>query len=63
MLLRGLAILAEHPMIGHKVEAGLREMVKSRGLTGYVALYDYDPIRDVVIIQAVRHQREGGYGE
>lgn len=50
-------------MIGHKVEAGLREMVKSRGLTGYVALYDYDPIRDVVIIQAVRHQREGGYGE
>ncbi|MDD4882133.1 MAG: type II toxin-antitoxin system RelE/ParE family toxin [Gallionellaceae bacterium] len=63
ILLRGLAILAEHPLIGHKVEAGLRELVISRGRTGYLALYDYDPKRDTVIVQAIRHQREGGYGE
>lgn len=63
VLLRGLSILAEHPMIGHKVEASLRELVISRGRSGYVALYDYEPKRDVVIVQAIRHQREEGYGE
>ena len=63
VLLRGLAILAEHPMIGHKVEADLRELVISRGRSGYVALYDYEPKRDTVIVQAIRHQREGGYGD
>lgn len=62
-LLRGLAILKEHPMIGPKVEEGLRELVVSRGRTGYVALYDYDARHDTVIIQAVRHQREEGYGD
>jgi toxin ParE1/3/4 len=62
-LLRGLAILKEHPLIGPKVEEGLRELVISRGKTGYVALYDYDAARNMVIVQAVRHQREGGYGD
>ncbi|WP_081618516.1 type II toxin-antitoxin system RelE/ParE family toxin [Methyloversatilis universalis] len=62
ILQSGLAMLREHPLIGRKVDHDLRELVISRGLTGYVALYDYDAGRDVVIVLAVRHQREGGYG-
>jgi plasmid stabilization system protein ParE len=62
ILQSGLRLLGEHPLIGHKVEHDLRELVISRGRTGYVALYDYDAGRDVVIVLALRHRREGGYG-
>lgn len=34
LLKRGLAILKEHPLIGRQAEAGLRELVISRGRTG-----------------------------
>jgi plasmid stabilization system protein ParE len=61
VLQSGLAVLREHPLIGRKVEYDLRELVISRGRTGHVALYDYDAGRDVVIVLALRHQREGGY--
>jgi plasmid stabilization system protein ParE len=60
-LMRGLAILKEHPLIGRKVEAGLRELVIARGKSGYVALYDYDVANDSAIVQAIRHQREQGF--
>lgn len=60
-LMRGLAILGEHPMVGRRVEAGLRELVIARGRSGYVALYDYDTTSDTAIVQAIRHQREKGY--
>lgn len=61
ILMRGLAILQEHPLIGRRVEAGFRELVIARGKSGYVALYDYDVAHDTAIIQAIRHQREQGY--
>ena len=35
----------------------------SRGRTGYVALYQYDAATDVVLVLAVRHQREAGFRE
>jgi plasmid stabilization system protein ParE len=54
------AVLANHPLIGRAVETGLRELVISRGKTGYVALYIFDEALDQVIIHAVRHQRETG---
>jgi plasmid stabilization system protein ParE len=54
-------ILAHHPQIGRRVEHDMRELVISRGRTGYVALYDFDPDDDVVIILAIRHQCEAGY--
>jgi len=60
-LIRGLSILREHPLIGRKVEAGFRELVIARGRAGYVALYDFDVAKDTAIVQAIRHQREGGY--
>lgn len=61
ILLDGLALLKQHPLIGHTVEQGLRELVLSRGRSGYVALYDFNPGRDTVVVLAIRHQREGGY--
>ena len=56
-----LCILERHPMIGHPIEQGLRELVISRGNSGYLALYQYDESADMVIVLAVRHQREQGY--
>ena len=56
-----VSILREHPLIGRPVEAGMRELVISRGRTGYVALYRYREAEDVVLVLALRHQREAGY--
>ncbi|HEX8978700.1 MAG TPA: type II toxin-antitoxin system RelE/ParE family toxin [Parasulfuritortus sp.] len=61
LLLDGLSILKNHPLVGHKVEDGFRELVISRGRTGYLALYDYDVMRDTAIVLAIRHQRERGH--
>ena len=58
-----LAILEGHPLIGRLVEGGLRELVISRGRSGYVALYEYREAQDLVVILAVRHQREAGFPE
>jgi len=56
-----LNILQHHPRIGRPREAGLRELVISRGKTGYLALYEYDEVADLVIVLAVRYQREEDY--
>ena len=57
----GLEILKSHPEIGRRVREGLRELVISRGRTGYLALYVYDAEVDLVTVLAVRHQHEAGY--
>jgi plasmid stabilization system protein ParE len=54
-------VLARHPLIGRPVDERLRELVISRGRSGYVALYSVERIEDVVLILAIRHQREAGY--
>ncbi|MDK9703847.1 MAG: type II toxin-antitoxin system RelE/ParE family toxin [Sulfuritalea sp.] len=56
-----VALLGRHPLIGRPVEHGLRELVISRGRTGYVALYSFENDSDAVLILAIRHQREAGY--
>ena len=61
ILIGGLRILQDHPLVGRPVELGYRELLISRGRTGYVALYKFDVEQDVVVILAVRHQREGGF--
>jgi len=61
VLVEGLSILKLHPLIGRESEAGLRELVISRGRSGYVALYRYNVVSDTVLVLAIRHQREGGY--
>ena len=61
ILIRGLTILREHPLMGRKVESGLRELLIARGKSGYVALYDFDVVKDLAIVQAIRQQREHGF--
>jgi len=56
-----VAILGRHPLIGRPAEQGLREMVISRGRTGYLALYDFIEADDAVLVLAIRHQREAGF--
>ena len=56
-----ISILERHPLIGRPAEQGLRELLISRGKSGYVALYRYIERADVVLVLALRHQREAGY--
>jgi plasmid stabilization system protein ParE len=58
LILGGLRTLKDHPLIGRPVEADLRELLISRGRTGYIALYRYNPADDVVLVLRIRHQRE-----
>jgi plasmid stabilization system protein ParE len=58
LILGGLRALKDHPLIGRPVEADLRELLISRGRTGYIALYRYNPAADVVLVLRIRHQRE-----
>lgn len=60
-ILDGLHILASHPLVGRPLAHGLRELVISRGRTGYLALYSYDVQADVALVLAVRRQRENDY--
>lgn len=60
LIVGALKMLVQHPLIGRPVEAGLRELLISRGRSGYVALYRYDPSLDTVLVLAIRHQREEG---
>jgi len=55
-------ILQRHPLIGRPID-NLRELVISKGRTGYVALYRYLPEQDRVDVLAIRHQRESGLME
>jgi plasmid stabilization system protein ParE len=65
LILDALEILVQHPEIGRKVHFGLRELVISRGRTGYLALYRFlPPIHqspDRILVLALRHQRESGH--
>ena len=57
----GIDILERHPFVGRPCEEGLRELLISYGKSGYVALYSYEQRQDVVLVLAIRHQREAGY--
>ena len=63
LLLGALEVLRTYPSIGRPVGDVLRELVISRGSTGYLALYEYDARTDQVVVLALRHQREAGYLE
>ncbi|HUX91992.1 MAG TPA: type II toxin-antitoxin system RelE/ParE family toxin [Gallionellaceae bacterium] len=55
------SVLQGHPLIGRPVPHNLRELVISKGRTGYVALYRFLPAVDRIDILAIRHQRECGF--
>ena len=56
-------LLERHPLVGRRVENELRELLISRGRSGYVALYSLEENQDAVLVLALRHQREAGYWE
>ena len=63
LVLGALEVLRTYPTIGRPVDDLLRELVISRGNTGYLALYAYDVRTDQVVVLGLRHQREAGYSE
>lgn len=54
----GVRLLTRHPEIGRLVGGGKRELVISRGRTGYIAIYEFDKWIDTVVVLAIKHQRE-----
>jgi len=56
-------ILANHPLIGRRVETDYRELVISKGKSGYVALYRWFEETDTILILAIKHQLEAGYAD
>ena len=57
-VVNALNVLTEHPLMGRSIGQGLRELVISRGRSGYLALYEFDPVTDIAVVHAIRHQRE-----
>lgn len=57
----GTSVLRRHPLIGRLATHNLRQLVISKGRSGYVALYRFLPAVDRIDILAIRHQRECGF--
>ena len=62
-ILDALNVLTHQPGIGRPVEGGLRELIILRRRSGYLARYEFDQVRDLVMVARIRHQRESGYSE
>ena len=54
-------VLARHPLIGRPAPPALREVVIGRGTRGYRALYRFEELDDIVVVLALRGQREAGH--
>ena len=63
LIIEVASLLGVHPLIGRRVQGDVREVLISRGETGCIALYRFVPALDVLLVLAVRQQREGGYVE
>lgn len=61
LIMEAVEVLTNHPFIGRPVEEELRELLISRGQSGYIALYCHEEAEDVILVLAIRHQREAGY--
>ena len=53
--------LANHPLIGRRIDGEIRELIISFGETGFLALYEFVVPRDEVRVLAIARQRELGY--
>lgn len=62
-IIAALEVLRHNPLIGRPVSDGQRELVIGRDARGYLALYRYESLMDMVFILAVRSQREAGYAK
>lgn len=63
LITEAVQVLENHPLIGRPAEQGLRELVISRGKSGYLALYSYEEPKDTVLVLSIRHQREAGFAQ
>lgn len=55
-------LLERHPLVGRPVEDGRHELVMGRGRDVHLALYRWFPADETVLVLAIRHAREAGYG-
>lgn len=58
LILNGLKVLADHPLIGRPIDPHRRELLIFRGRSGYIAQYAFRSATDEVVFLAIRHQRE-----
>jgi addiction module RelE/StbE family toxin len=63
LITQALEVLEAHPLIGRTTDGELRELIISRGRSGYIALYEYHAAADRIIVHGIRHQREAGFEE
>ena len=54
-------VLTDNPCIGRPNGGAVRELIIGRDTRGYIALYRYIVEMDMVLVLAVRSQRESGY--
>jgi plasmid stabilization system protein ParE len=59
---RQFMLLEKEPQIGRPLDdmSDLRELITPFGESGYIALYRYNNLDDVVYILAFRHQKDNG---
>jgi plasmid stabilization system protein ParE len=60
VIIDAIEVLKRHPFVGRCVRGEIRELVISRGRTGYVALYRVTQDDEIQIL-TLRHQREAGF--
>ena len=60
-LRQAIGVLGNHPLIGRVTKHDPRELVISRGKTGFLALYRFSPAFNTIRLLRIRHQRELGY--
>lgn len=60
LIVDAVSFLQDHPLIGRPLDSGERELMISRGRSGYTALYSFEEQHDAVLILGIRHQREVG---
>jgi len=58
---QAIEVLGNHPLIGRVTKHDLRELVISRGKTGFLALYRFSAALNTVRVLRIGHQRELGY--
>ena len=57
LMAEAVSLLQRHFLIGGPVDE-LRELAISRGRSGYLAPYSFEPAYNAILILAIRHQRE-----
>ena len=58
LIVEAVSLLKRHPQVGRPYSQGLRELVMSRGRSGYVSLYRVDALMERMLVLTIKHQRE-----